>query len=115
MASTPAVMAATAMVQTGIAACAEALRGCSMVDAFEGMRSLFALAKIGGGGHRPTAPCKAAAAVGTSSETLAAPGRSRGRIVSAEILSDWRERGRAPILPTQRGGPVGHASAVDRV
>ena len=86
-----------------------------MADAFEGMGSRFAAAKPGGGRHRRTAPCKAAAGVGTISEGLATSGKSRGGIVPAEILSDRRRGGRARILLTQRGLPVGDASAVDRV
>ena len=35
--------------------------------------------------------------------------------MSAEILSDRRRSGRTPVLLTQRGFPVGYATAVDRV
>src|SRR6476646_7929772 len=106
---------APATWNTGTAACSEVLRGCSMADAFEGMGSRFAASKPGGGRHRRTAPCNAAAGVGTISEGLATPGKSRGGIVAAEILSDRRRGERAPILLTQRGLPIGDASAVDRV
>src|SRR6476646_11946299 len=117
-ASASGVMAASATaptsMETRIAACPVGGRRCSVADAFEGMRSRFAGAKPGGGGHRGTAARKAASG-GTISETLATSGRSRGGIVSAEILSDRRRSGCTPILLTQRGFPVGHASAVDRV
>jgi hypothetical protein len=61
-----------------------------VADAFEGVRSQFAAANPGGGGHRRTAARKTAAGVGTISETIAASGKSWGGIVTAEILSDRR-------------------------
>jgi hypothetical protein len=86
-----------------------------MADAFEGMRSSFAAAQPGRRGCRRTASRKAPAGVDTIAESFAgSPGSGRG-VVSAEILSSRRGCGRAPILLTQRGFPVGHASAVDRV